>query len=111
MKAKNIVLFFMIVLVMVIVFYSIRGSQDNTEYNLTIEKEREKKDRFMRTSDESPFASDSGNFQGLKYFEPNAAYRIIANLYPIKDKKVVVLKTNDGKDQRYVEYEIGGAHV
>ena len=80
------------------------GSQDQTAYIEEIKKEREDKDRFMRTSPESPFAANPESFKGLKYYPPDVRYKITADLTPIQNKKTVVLSTNDGKEQRYIEY-------
>ena len=58
----------------------------------------------MRTSPESPFASNPENFKGLQYYPPDIRYKITSDLKPLKNKKTVVLSTNDGKEQRYIEY-------
>ena len=104
MKAKNIILLIVLIVLIIIVFYSFQSSQDDTAYHELITKEREEKDRFMRTSDESPFAEDKKNFKGLQYFPPDPTYRIIADLRPIENKKAIVLATSDGKEERYIEY-------
>jgi uncharacterized protein (DUF1684 family) len=104
MKPKNILLLIVVVLVAIIIFYSVQGSQDGTAYVEAIRKERQEKDRFMRTSDESPFADAKDKFTGLKYFNPDTKYRIIAKLYPIETRKVVLLNTTDGQQQRYRDY-------
>lgn len=104
MKRKNIVLITIIVVVLITLFYSFQGSQDDTAYIAEIEKERAEKDRFMRTSKESPFASAPDTYTGLSYFPPDPAYRVIANLKPVEKRKPVILPTNDGKEQRYTEY-------
>jgi uncharacterized protein (DUF1684 family) len=57
----------------------------------------------MTSSKESPL-KDKSEFTGLKYFPPDLKYKIIADLIPIQSKKVVTLNTNDGKEQRYIEY-------
>jgi len=77
---------------------------DQSAYAEQIMEEREDKDRFMRTSEESPFSDSTIKYEGLKYFPPNIKYKITASIIPIKDKKPVVLGTNDGKEQRYLEY-------
>ena len=93
-----------VALLIVIMFYGLQESQDDTAYLNGIRKEREEKDRFMRTSGESPFIKAPENFKGLKYFDPDTRYRIVADLFPIENKKVVVLPTSDGKEQRYRDY-------
>jgi uncharacterized protein (DUF1684 family) len=104
MKSKNIIILLVVVVLVITIFYSFQGSQDDTAYVKEIEKEREEKDRFMRSSPESPFAKSVEAYKGLKYYPPDVRYRIIANLIPVEQKKPVVLTTNDGKEQRYLEY-------
>lgn len=104
MKRKNAILLIGSVVLVITVFYSFQGSQDDTAYRQEIEKEREEKDRFMRTSAESPFAKAPETYEGLEYYPPDSKYRVIASLEPITENKPVILTTNDGKQQRYVEY-------
>ncbi len=104
MKNRNIIIIVVAVVALITVFYSFEGSQDKGAYTAQIEKDRNERDRFMRSSTESPFASKPDDYTGLKFFPPNIKYRIIASLEPIQRKKPVVLATNDGKEQRYFEY-------
>lgn len=104
MKSNQLILLLVVVVVIISIIYSFQGSQDETAYRKEIEEEREEKDRFMRTSPESPFAKSPEEYKGLNYYPPDIRYRIIADLQPIKEKKAVVLTTNDGKEQRYMEY-------
>src|SRR5688500_4532798 len=104
MKIKNIVILLVVVVVIITMFYSFQGSQDDSAYVKEIEREREEKDRFMRNSPESPFAKSVEGYKALRYYPPDIRYRIIANLIPVEQKEPVVLATNDGKEQRYVEY-------
>ena len=103
MKSRNILVLLVIVILIVILFYSFQGSQDDSAYVEQIKKERVERDRFMRTSAESPFKDDK-EFKGLKYFDADIKYKVIADLEPIQNKKVLILNTNDGKEQRYLEY-------
>lgn len=104
MKPRNIILLLIIAVVIVTVLYTVYGSKDQTAYINQVKKEREEKDRYMRTSAESPFVDDVQNFTGLKYYPPDLKYKITASLIPVEDKKQVVLTTNDGKEERYMEY-------
>lgn len=104
MKTKNILLIVVIVVVIISLYYSFSGSQDQAAYAEEIRKEREDKDRFMRTSPESPFAADTVTFTKLNYYPADARYRVIADLVPVQNKKTVLLTTNDGNEQRYMEY-------
>ena len=102
MKRKNILLLLTVIVVIIIIFYGFQG-QNDPQYVQDIKKERQERERFMLTSDESPI-KDKATFKGLKFYEPDPKYRIVADFTPIKDKKLVVLATSDGKEQRYMEY-------
>ena len=104
MKTKNIIFVIAAAVVVISVIYSFKGSSDQSAYIGEIKKEREDKDRFMQTSKESPFASNPEDYTTLSYYTPDPKYRIIADLTPVQDKKMVVLATNDGKEQRFIEY-------
>jgi uncharacterized protein (DUF1684 family) len=104
MKTKNVILILTVILLIVILFYASTGNQGDSAYAAGILQEREDKDRFMQTSEESPLAGTKKDFQGLKYYAPDPQYRIVANLIPVTNKKVVLLNTSDGKTQRYLEY-------
>lgn len=104
MKPRNIILLLVIAVVMATVLYTVYGSKDQTTYINQIKKERDEKDKFMRTSNESPFADNVESFTGLKYYPPDLKWKVTASLIPIENKKPVVLTTNDGKEERYMEY-------
>lgn len=104
MKPKSLILLFVASVVIITILYTIYGSKDQTSYVSEVLKEREEKDQYMRSSQESPFYSDPASFTGLKYFPPDLKYKITANLTRIEQKKQVLLATNDGKQERYVEY-------
>lgn len=104
MKSKNIILIVGVIALVIIVLYSFEGTHNDPAYAEEITKEREDKDRFMKTSAESPFAKDKDAYKGLNYFPVDPKYRIVADLIPIENKKLVTLKTNDGKEERYQEY-------
>jgi hypothetical protein len=104
MKTKNIILIIASIVVVVSLLYSFLGGSDQGAYAAEVNKEREEKDRYMRTAKESPFANNPEEFKGLSYFPPDPRYKIVAELTPVKDKKLVTLATNTGKSQQYSEY-------
>ena len=103
MKTKNIILILIVVIAVVIVFYS-SGDSNPSSYIDQINKERSEKNNFLLSGAESPFAGAKKKFTGLSYFPPDAHYKITADLTPIESKKIVVLKTSDGKEDRYIDY-------
>jgi len=104
MKKQNIILLIVLVVALISVFYSFTGSQDQSSYIKQIEEERAEKERFMKTSKESPFSENPNDFKELKYYPPDVKYKITADLTPIQNKQVVLLPTSDGREERYVEY-------
>jgi uncharacterized protein (DUF1684 family) len=80
------------------------GGADQSAYIEEINKEREEKDRFMKTSKQSPFASNTEAYNGLLYYPPDPRYKIIAELNPIEDKEIVTLSTSTGEEQQYLQY-------
>jgi uncharacterized protein len=115
-KKQSIIILIVVVAAVAALLYSFTGSQDQGAYVDKIQKERDSKEQFMRTSKESPFAGDSTkSFTGLHYYPVDARYKTTATLTPITNKQVVLLTTNDGKEQRYVQYayadfDLGGYH-
>ena len=104
MKLRNILIVALGFIVALIVFYSFQGKDSGKEYEAEIRKERQAKDDYMRSSDESPFGEKKKIFTGLNYFPINLNYRISAQLVSIENKKVVVLPTSDNLEKKYLEY-------
>ena len=104
MKTKNIILIGVVVVILTSVLYTFMGSQDQSAYNAQIDKEREERDRFMKTSPDSPFAGNPKSYKGLNYFPADIRYKVTATLTPIKESQPVVLSTSDGKEQHYLPY-------
>jgi uncharacterized protein (DUF1684 family) len=104
MKSSHVITIIAVAAVAVIVWYTVSSGRGDAEYAEQIKKSRQEKDDFMKNGDESPFKNSPEPFTGLKYFEPNTKFRIVASLEPIEHKQVVVLQTSDNKEQRYIEY-------
>jgi uncharacterized protein (DUF1684 family) len=103
MKPRNILIIVIAAILIVILFYSFQSDGDDSSYIDQIKKERKDHEHYFKTSAQSPIV-DKENFKGLNYYNPDPAYKVIADLHPIESKKVVVLNTNDEKEQRYIEY-------
>lgn len=104
MKSSTLIVIVVIVSVVAIVWYTTTSGQNDADYKLQIENSRKEKDDFMRSSEESPFKDSTQSFTGLKYFDPNTKFRVVADLQPIENRNMVVLPTSDNKEQRYIEY-------
>lgn len=87
-----------------LILYSLSGPSGSEAYLEALQREREEKNAFMRDSPQSPFGEKRSSFTGLKYFEPDLKYRILAKLEPVKEKQVRVLPTSTGEEAQYLEY-------
>ncbi len=103
MKLSKVIGFIVVISVAGFVFYALQGGQSSETYLEEIKQYREEKDKLM-LSEGFPFTGKADEFTGLKYFDTDPEYRISASLEPIKSKKVVILATNDGLENRYLEY-------
>jgi|SRR5690606_28105781 len=103
MKPGTLLTIIASIVLIAILIYSF-GSNSSDSYIAQIQQEREDKERYMKTSDESPFADVEEAYTQLKYFPPDERFRIMATLRPVEDKKVRVLATSDASEVRYLEY-------
>lgn len=104
MNFRNILVIVLALVVAAIIFYSFQGKDSGKEYEVEITTERQAKDDYMRSSDESPFGDEKKNFKKLNYFPVDVSYRISAKLVSIDNKKVVTLPTSDNLEKGYLEY-------
>jgi uncharacterized protein len=104
MKRSNLLILIGLIAVISLIIFSLQGGKSAADYQAFIEKERKEKDEYMKSGEGSPFLKDTIPFEGLKYFPVNEKYNIKARLEPVEEKKVVLLGTSDGKEQKYLEY-------
>jgi len=104
MKRSNLLLILGLMGMVALIIYSLEGGKSAADYQAFIDKDRKEKEEFLKSGDGSPFMKDNIPFEGLKYFQASEKYNIKAKLEPIKEKKVVLLGTSDGKEQKYLEY-------
>ncbi len=78
---------------------------------------RTRKDEFFREEHESPLGpADRGAFEGLKYFEPDPAFRLEAELHRSQTPQSMIMATSKGtrqlfNDVGYFELQIEGKTV
>ncbi|MCC6836891.1 MAG: DUF1684 domain-containing protein [Cytophagales bacterium] len=105
MKKSKAISVIVIAAIAAFVIYSMQGNETASEdYAAFIQKERTEMETFLKSGTGSPFSQDSIPFDGLKFFSADVKYRVKAKLKPIDGKKVVLLATSDGKEQKYLEY-------
>lgn len=104
MKFSKIIIAIGVILLGVIIVYSVSSGSGDEEYLKAILEERREKNEFMKNSESSPFVEGKSSFDSLKYFDPNPKYKVVADLEPVKNKKVWVLTTSTGEENRYLDY-------
>ncbi len=88
---KKVLGIVLLVAVGAIFAYTLLGGESAEDYRERIAEERQRTERFMKGSPESPFAPDSVEFTGLSYYPADPAYRVRARIEPVSDKKLMVL--------------------
>lgn len=74
----------------------------NTTTLLTLRRE---KDQFFKTHIQSPLAPEQrAQFNGLRYYEPNAALDFILPLMPFADQEDIIVETTTGDRRIYTRY-------
>ena len=107
---KKVIIPLLVLIVAGILFYTIYGSASadeaqESQYLEEILLERRDKDSFMRSDEQSPLKPEQkNNFTGLKYFEPDPAYRIEARVEENKKKDLLVLATSDNKQKPFKKW-------
>ena len=104
MKSSHVLIFAFAGATAAFVYYSLRGGVSPEDYAKEILKEREEKANFLNHGQGSPFAASDEEFKSLNYYAPELKYRVTAKLIPVQEKKVTILPTSDGKEQKYLDY-------
>lgn len=104
MKRSNLIIFLGLIGVVALIIYSLQGGKSAADYQSFIEKERKEKEEYLKSGAGSPFVKDNIPFEELKYFPTNEKFNVRAKLELIEEKKVILLGTSDGQEQKYLEY-------
>jgi uncharacterized protein (DUF1684 family) len=82
-----------------------------------LERFRQEKDRFFKTHPQSPLTHEQRHrFEGLKYFEENAALDLTVDVEEFAQKETIEMQTSTGDVQHYQRYgrfkfEVDGAEA
>ncbi len=95
-------------------YFNNQSKVEREQYIKIIDNKRSETDRFMRTSESSPFTDPlRKSYHKLNYFPPDPRYRVQALIFPIIVKDQLIIPTSDGQKQRYqkfayAEFKLGG---
>lgn len=104
MKRNNIIIGIVGIALVIITIYALSGGQSPEEYAAYIEDERNDVERYMQSSDESPFVSDNVPFTALNYYPADLEYKINARFEKTVNPQIINLATSDGKENQYLTY-------
>jgi uncharacterized protein (DUF1684 family) len=77
------------------------------QYAQALGEFRRQKDEFFRTSPDSPIPEeDLADFQGLHYFPPDLALRLVAQVERLPDGKAVQMATSDNSVRAFQRYAL-----
>ncbi len=107
MKSNKFMFIGVIVVVVLIMFYSLSSEQIDTDYLEDLTEFRGKKnDRFKNNETDSPFDKENrAEFDSLNYFAVNPYYRIQADYERLEENEVVEIPTTEGGEpQKYIRF-------
>lgn len=75
-----------------------------TTYTGLLLEDRRDSQKWFRTSDDSP-VQDQENFKGLEFFDPDLAFRVVADVVPYSESdKILEITNTDGTIETYERY-------
>lgn len=107
-KPNQILFFGVIAVVTLVIYYSFTGEQINTDYLNDVKKFRANKNKRFKLHEDSPLSkTQKEHFDSLRYFTPNPAMRVQADLERLDENEVITLQTTtDGGTQQYIRWSI-----
>jgi len=87
---------------------------DEDAWRTELEGHRDEKDEFFADHPQSPIPPEHrDDFDGLSYFDPDAAYRVTAAVETHEEPDPVEMETTGGRPQRYLRtatlhFDVGG---
>lgn len=104
MNARTIILFLVSAGILISLWYSFSGGGNDDGYIREIERDRTERESYLKTSTASPFRDKMDRFHPLAWYKPDPAYRIQADLEPVKSRTPRTLATSDGSVRTYLTY-------
>lgn len=87
-----------------LVYRSVTTGPDAGAYTAEINQYREERLKYFRNDPGSPFRGREDAIDRLDHYPPDLAYKVTAKLEPVKEKKVRLLTTSTGQEERYLDY-------
>jgi uncharacterized protein (DUF1684 family) len=114
---KKVLLPIILLTLLAIIIYTFTSSKadkafDEPAWRAKIEQARSQKNRFFKTSENSPLDdSAKTSFRALNYYTPDPAYRIEASISRLNPKELLSLATSDGREKKFYRWGIASFSV
>jgi len=101
-KAITVIL----IILPIAIYFGLRSNQSDSSssYLEEINRERQEKEDFMKSSASSPFVNGKANYKPLKYFPINPEFKVKATVTKLTDLEYVNIGESDGSSKRYLKY-------
>ena len=101
MKKILWIVFPLVILLIVLPFLQ---TDDTEKYREQFEEEKEKRIRYLKHNDQSPFNQFDIPFQKPEYFPYDPSFRVQARVNRVTSRDNVIIQTSDGNTERYTKY-------
>lgn len=98
------IFYIIIPVLIVIVIYSMQGSESGSDYLQEAKKKREEKIQYLASSEQSPFQKFNKPFISPEYFPIQPEYRINATLERIQERQITIITTSTGSEEKYLKF-------
>jgi len=104
-KLRTVIVVLVVATVVATVLYTVSETGGEENYLLLVEREREKRMDFLRSSDESPFNAEGAQpFRAPQYYTADRQYEVRATLTKNSMKEPFTLGNTGGQQERYFIY-------
>lgn len=94
--------FVLIPLALLVFMFTQSGSSD--EYTNEIEKFREERHDFFKSSQASPFIQNNVDYEPITFFPIEPSYRVRARLERLTTRETVSITNSDGTQSKYLKF-------
>ena len=101
---KKIAYFAGIIVLLVIIYTSLSGGNNDQSYRESVADVRAERVRFLKSSEQSPFQQFDKKYQPVAYFPIDAEYKVRANLERIQSPTRIAVQNSDGSSTTYSRF-------
>lgn len=92
------------IILAMIIYFSFSGRSNSDAYEKSVWAEREKKEKYLRSSSDSPFVLRNLEMGELFYFPIDPKYKVSARVDKLESRDYMMIRNSDGTTLRYLKY-------